>query len=82
MIDYLDQNKDVKLIYNEYVAEDLMTPFRLYPDMKNKYPIQVIELRFQVDHITPKKINCLKNIEITQMMLDYSLYYLDGEKKK
>ena len=24
--------------------------------MKNKYPIQVIDLRFQVDHINPKKI--------------------------
>ena len=24
--------------------------------MKNKYPIQVIDLRHQVDHITPKKI--------------------------
>ena len=24
--------------------------------MKTKYPIQVIDLRFQPDHITPKKI--------------------------
>ena len=24
--------------------------------MKDKYPIQVIDLGFQVDHITPKKI--------------------------
>ena len=24
--------------------------------MKNFYPIQLIDLRFQVDHITPKKI--------------------------
>ena len=24
--------------------------------MKNKYPIQVIDLRFQVDHKTPKRI--------------------------
>ena len=27
-----------------------------FTDMKNFYPIQVIDLRFQVDHITPKKI--------------------------
>ena len=33
-----------------------MTPFVSYTDMKNKYPIQVIDLRFQADHITPKKI--------------------------
>ena len=24
--------------------------------MKNKYPIQVIDLRYQADHVTPKKI--------------------------
>ena len=33
-----------------------MTPSISYTDMKYKYPIQVIDLRFQVDHITPKKI--------------------------
>ena len=27
-----------------------------YTDIENKYPIQVIDLRFQADHITPKKI--------------------------
>ena len=32
-----------------------MKPFISYPDIKNKYPNQVIDLRFQVDHITPKK---------------------------
>ena len=50
-----------------------MTPFISHPDMKNKYPIQVIQLRFQIDHITPKKIKYLKKIGITLMMLDYSL---------
>ena len=54
--DYLDQYKDVKLFYKEYVSEELLNPFMSYPDMKTKYPIQVIDLRFQVDHITPKKI--------------------------
>ena len=32
-----------------------MNPFISYTDLKNKYPIQVIDLRFQVDHITPKE---------------------------
>ena len=54
--DYLDQYKDLKLFYKEYVGEPLLNPFISYTDMKNKYPIQVIDLRFQVDHITPKKI--------------------------
>ena len=41
-------------------------------DVKDKYPIQVIDLRFQVDHINPKKITTyLKNIELTLQMQDY-----------
>ena len=31
-----------------------MTPFISYIDMKTKYPIEVIDLRHQSDHITPK----------------------------
>ena len=33
-----------------------MSPFISYPDMKTKYPIQIIDLRHQPDHITPIKI--------------------------
>ena len=33
-----------------------MSAFLSYPDMRNKYPIQVLDLRFHVDQITPKKI--------------------------
>ena len=54
--DYIDQYKDLKLFYKEYFGEELLTPFVSYPNMKTKYPIQVIDLRFQADHITPKKI--------------------------
>ena len=54
--DYIDQYKDLKIFYKEYVGEELLNPFVSYPDMKNDYPIQVIDLRFQADHITPKKI--------------------------
>ena len=35
---------------------NLLKPFINYTDVKNSYPIQVIDLRFQVDHINPKKI--------------------------
>ena len=44
------------MFYKEYVGEPLLKPFISYPDMKNFYPIQVIDLRFQADHISPKKI--------------------------
>ena len=54
--DYIDQYKDLKLFYKEYVGEELLNPFVSYPDLRNKYPIQVIDLGFQTDHITPKQI--------------------------
>ena len=33
-----------------------MNPFISYFDLKKNYPIQAIYLRFQVDHISPEKI--------------------------
>ena len=32
-----------------------MSPFKFYPDMKTKYSIEILDLRHQPDHITPKK---------------------------
>ena len=54
--DYIEQYKDLKLFFKEYIGEQLMSPFISYPDMKTKYPIEIIDLRHQVDHITSKKI--------------------------
>ena len=53
--DYIDQYKALKIFYKEYLGEDLLSPFINYSDMKTKYPIQVYDLRFRADHITPKK---------------------------
>ena len=53
---YLDQYRDLKLLYKEYLGEELLQPYITYPDMKYLFPIQITDLRFQVDHITPKKI--------------------------
>ena len=53
---YLDQYRDLKLFYKDYVGEELLQPYITYPDMKYLYPIQITDLRFQVDHITLKKI--------------------------
>ena len=52
---YLDQYRDLKLFYKEYLGEQLLQPYITYSDMKYLYPIQITDLRFQVDHITPKK---------------------------
>ena len=55
--DYNDQYRNSKLFYKEYLGKQLLTSFTSYTDLKkNKYPIHVIELRFQVDHINPKKV--------------------------
>ena len=54
--DYIEPYKDLKLFFKEYIGEELMSPFISYPDMKTKYPIQIIDLRHQPDHITPKII--------------------------
>ena len=53
---YLHQYRDLKLFYQEYNGESLLHPFISYLDMKTFYPIQVIDLRFQIDYITPKEI--------------------------
>ena len=42
--DYLDQYRDNKLFHKEYVGEPLLNPFINYADVKNSYPIQVIDL--------------------------------------
>ena len=53
---YLDQYRDLKLFYKEYVGEEFLQPYISYSNMKYRYPIQIIDLRQQVDHLTPKKI--------------------------
>ena len=60
---YLDQYRDLKLFYKEYNGESLLHPFISYLDMKTFYPIQVIDLRFQIDYVTPKKIRLFEEYE-------------------
>ena len=54
--DFIEQYKDFKLFFKEYIGEQLMSPFISYPDMKTKYLTEIIDLTLQSDHITPKKI--------------------------
>ena len=54
--DYVDQYRDLEVLYREYIAEELLNLFINISDMKNKYPFQLIDLRFQVDQINPKKM--------------------------
>ena len=61
--DYIEKYRNFKLIFKEYFDEHLMGPFIFYPDVKTKYPVEIIDLGHQTDHITPKKI---------QLFLEYS----------
>ena len=54
--DYIQQYKDLKIFWKEYIGEPILNPLISYLDMKTKYPIEIIDLRHQSDHITPKKI--------------------------
>ena len=54
--DYIEHYIDLKLYFRAYIGEQLMSPFISYPDVKTKYPIEIIDLRHQSDHVTPKKI--------------------------
>ena len=60
---YLEQYKDLKLFYKEYVGDQLLSPIITYDKMKNYYPIQIIDLQFQVDHISPKKIRLFEEYD-------------------
>ena len=53
---YIQQNKDLKFLFHEYVGEPILNPLISYPDMNTKFPIEIIDLRHQTDHITPKRI--------------------------
>ena len=54
--DYIQQYKDLKFFWKEYIGEPILNPLISYTDMKTKYPFEIIDLRHQSDHITPKKI--------------------------
>ena len=54
--DYMDQYRDLKKFYEDSVGKEIFSPFIPYPNMKNFYPIQVIDLSHQVYHISPKKV--------------------------
>ena len=60
---YFEQYKDLKLFYKEYVGEPMLSPIISYDNLKNNYPIQIIDLRFQVDHISPKKIRLFEEYD-------------------
>ena len=52
---YLDQYKILKTFYKAYVGEYFLYPIITCAKTKDYCPIQIIDLRFQMNHISPKK---------------------------
>ena len=68
--DCIQQYKDLKLFFKEYIGEPILNHLISYRDMKTKYPIEIVDLRHQTDHVTPKKSNYFKNMALILTMLD------------
>ena len=58
--DYIEQFEDLKLFFKKYIGEELVSPFISYPDIKTKYPIEILDLGHQPDHISPQKIQLIQ----------------------
>ena len=81
---YLEQYKDLKLFFKnkENVGDQLLSPIITYDKMKNYYPIQIIDLRFQVDHISPKKIRLFEEYDPNPINTDLYVILINTEKLK
>ena len=53
--DYIEQYRDLELFFKEYIGEPILSHFISNPYLKTKYHIEIIDLRQQLDHITPDK---------------------------
>ena len=69
---YLEHYRDLKLVYKEYIGEPMLSPIMTYDKMKDNYPFKIIDLRFQVDHISPKKTRLFE--EYDNNLVNTNLY--------
>ena len=53
--DYIQQYKDLKKFFKEYIGEPKLNHLISHPDMKTKNPFEIIDLRHQPEPITPEK---------------------------
>ena len=65
---YLDQYRDLKLIFRDYVGESMLAPNITYDKMINYYPFEIIDLRFQIDHMSPKKIRLFQEYDVNPVV--------------
>ena len=70
----LNNIKSLKVFFKEYISERLLNPSIIYPDMETKFPIEIIDLRHQIDVKTPEKYNYFKKITLILIKLDCFKY--------
>ena len=46
--DYIQQYKDIKVFWKEYIGEPTLNPLISYPDMKTKYSIEIIDFKSSI----------------------------------
>ena len=59
-----------------------MSPFIYYPDMKIKYPIEIIDLRHQSDNITPKKFQLFQDYSVDPENANFYLIIIRRREKE
>ena len=78
--DYIEPYKDLKLFFKEFIGEQLMSPFISYPDVKTKYPIEIIDSRHQTDYISPMKFQLFLEYSADPENAKFYLVLIDEEK--
>ena len=68
--DSIDQYRDLKFFFKEYIGQPVLNPIISYLEMKSKDSIGIIDLNHQLDHISPKNFNYFKNMVMILIMLD------------
>ena len=62
--DYIDQYRDLKLYFEEYIGEPILKSFISNMDVKTKYSIGITDLRHHFDHITSKRIQLFQEYDL------------------
>ena len=78
---YSNQYRDLKLFYDEYVGEELLFPIKTYK-METYHPIQINDLWFQVDYITPERIRLFEEYDETPTHTDLYVTLIEQREIK
>ena len=77
---YLNQYGDQRLFCKVYFGDQILSLIIKHEKVKTHYPKQVIDVRFQVDYVTPKKYRPFEKHHTDPF--DTSLFVLIPKQKK